>query len=254
MRARLRLMQMTSQAFPIGGYSHSYGFESAIDEGRVHDEATVQEWIGDVLSFSMTSYEMPMLLRMSEAWVAQDAATLTSLNEEFLATREAAELRAATVQMGYSLRKLLDVLPALPSFLRDTLRSMTEPSLPCAWSGAAHAWGIAAHDSAAAYLWTWAENQVLVAMKAVPIGQSAGQRVLLHVGELIAVWLARLCAAARADADGAGADAGGAAAADPGAAADAADAAVPAGSSNFAPGLAILCARHETQYSRLFRS
>ena len=216
-------MQMTSQAFPIGGYSHSYGFESAIDDGLIDGEATVRRWIGDVLAFSMCTYEIPLLFKMSEAWAAQDVAVLSSLNEEFLATREAAELRAATVQMGYSLHKLLDVLPTLPDFLRHTLRAMEEPSLPCAWSGAAQAWGIASSDSAAAYLWTWAENQVLVAMKAVPLGQSAGQRVLLQVGELIATWLAGPYGEAGA-------------------------------CSNFAPGLAILCAQHETQYSRLFRS
>jgi urease accessory protein len=224
MLARIRLLQMTSQAFPIGGYSHSYGLEAAIDCGRVHDEESVRQWIGDVLTFSMGAYEIPVLCDMGEAWSARDFAAVRCHNEEFLAARESAELRSATVQMGFSMRKLLAALPDLPEYLLGTLRPMDEPSLPCVWSGAACAWQIPASESMAAYLWSWAENQVLVAMKSVPIGQSSGQRVLLKVGETIA----RL-----------------------------AERGLSCGEhlrSNFAPGLAILCSQHETQYSRLFRS
>jgi urease accessory protein len=224
MLAHLRLLQMTSQAFPIGGYSHSYGLEAAIELKSVRDEESVREWIADVLAFSMGAYEMPVLHDMGEAWSARDIMALGRLNAQFLAARESAELRSATVQMGFSMRKLLAALPNLAEFLQTTLRSMEEPSLPCVWSGAACAWEIPASDSMAAYLWSWAENQVLVAMKSVPIGQSTGQRVLLKIGEHIAQFIER----------GPWRD--------------------EHLRSNFAPGLAILCSQHETQYSRLFRS
>ena len=224
MLARIRLLQMASQAFPIGGYSHSYGLEAAIDSGRVRDEKSVREWIADVLTFSMGAYEIPVLCDMGGAWVARDSITLSRLNAQFLASRESAELRGATVQMGFSMSKLLAALPDLPEFLSNTLQSMEEPSLPCAWSGAAWAWAVPPPESTAAYLWSWAENQVLVAMKSVPIGQSSGQRVLLEIGETIARLAER---AESCDEDQ---------------------------RSNFAPGLAILCSQHETQYSRLFRS
>lgn len=221
MLARLRLMQMTSQAFPIGGYSHSFGLEAAIESGSVYDEATVSRWITDVLKFSLATYEIPLLGGFAAAWAAQNFPALQALNDEFLASRESAELRAATVQMGYSLLKLLLVLPELPGSLLDTLNVMVEPTLPCVWSGAATAWQIASADSAAAYAWAWAENQALVAIKSVPIGQSAAQRVLLEIGGLIAALKFDVPLHQR---------------------------------SNFAPGLAILCSQHETQYSRLFRS
>jgi len=224
MLARIRLLQMASQAFPIGGYSHSYGLEAAIDSGRVRDEKSVREWIADVLTFSMGAYEIPVLCDMGKAWVARDCIALSRLNVEFLASRESAELRSATVQMGFSMRKLLAALSSLPEFLSDTLDSMEEPSLPCVWSGAAWAWAVPPPESTAAYLWSWAENQALVAMKSVPIGQSSGQRVLLEIGETIARLAER---AESCDEDL---------------------------RSNFAPGLAILCSQHETQYSRLFRS
>src|SRR5260221_4521344 len=178
--ARVRLLQMTSQAFPIGGYSHSYGLEAAVESALVHDEASLLRWVTDVLWYSIGKYEIPLLHRMSEAWTARDSIGLSRLNERFLATRESAEIRSATVQTGFSMRALLAVLPALPDYLHDTLRRLQEPTLPCVWSGAAAAWAIPASDSAAAYLWSWVENQVLVGVKTVPIGQSPGPRELLE--------------------------------------------------------------------------
>jgi urease accessory protein len=224
MLARLRLLQMSSPALPIGGYSHSHGLEAAVEAGLVRDETAVLEWITDMLTFSVGSYEVPSLEDMGAAWSAADLDALVRLNDEFLATRESAELRSATVQMGFSLRALLAALPECPSALIGTLQRMPEPSLPCVWSGAAHAWSISAADSVAGYLWSWAENQVLVAMKSVPIGQSSGQRVLLEIGLKIAMLVEQQ---------------------DPG---------PQRRRSNFAPGLALLSAQHETQYSRLFRS
>jgi urease accessory protein len=222
--ARTRLLQLASQAFPIGGYSHSQGLESAIESGLVRDEASTREWIADVLYFSIASYELPALNAMSDAWRRHDTDELRRLNDEFIATRESAELRGATMQMGFSMRSLVQVLPESDPSLTATLHTVVEPSLPCVWSGLATAWSIPSDDASIAYVWTWAENQVLVAMKSVPIGQSAGQRILLDVGTEIAVLAERSASQGTAL------------------------------WSNFAPGLAILSSQHETQYSRLFRS
>jgi urease accessory protein len=222
--ALTRLLQLGSQALPIGGYSHSQGLESAIERRIVTDEQSVLRWISDVLLYSMTSFELPCLLAMSEAWRSGDSERLLALNEEFLATRETAELRAAMVQMGYSMRALLCAFPDLTPAGLDLLRTMPEPSLPCAWGAAATAWDLAPRDSAVAYAWSWAENQVLVAIKTLPMGQSAGQRILLRLGSLLAAAVERALQA--------GWDS----------------------RSNFTPALAILSAQHETQYSRLFRS
>jgi len=221
--ALARLLQLCSQALPIGGYSHSQGLEAAIEHGAVRDEASLLRWIADVLEFSMKSFEIPCLVSMAVAWSGSDPAAIRTLNDEYLSARESAELRAAAVQMGFSLRELLRVLPDFPKDILDTLGSTPEPSLPCAWSAATTAWDIQPQESVMGYLWAWAENQVLVAMKAVPLGQSAGQRVLLELGSKIVQ-----------------------------VAADTASGGT--GYSNFSPGLAILSSRHETQYSRLFRS
>jgi len=232
--ALARLLQLCSQALPIGGYSHSQGLEAAIEDEVVRDEASLLRWIADVIEFSMKSFEIPCMLSMTAAWAESDPAAVAALNEEYLSTRESAELRAAAVQMGFSLRALLCVLPDFRKETVDTLRSIPELSLPCAWSAAAAAWEIQTRESALGYLWTWAENQVLVAMKAVPLGQSVGQRVLLAIGAKIAE------AAAHMDSVEAGVDGAGEISSE--------------NYSNFSPGLAILSSRHETQYSRLFRS
>jgi urease accessory protein len=226
--ALARLLQLSSQALPIGGYSHSQGLESAIEAGVVCDEASLLRWITDVCEYCMRGFEIPCLLAMAAAWDSGDAARAAELNEDFLATRESAELRASAVQMGYSLRALLCVLPDMPAGTMDALRSMHEPSLPCVWSAASTAWRIEPTESVVGYTWNWAENQVLAAMKAMPVGQSAGQRVLLDLGRRIAHMAESVVEVAAVQ--------------------------PPERCANFAPGLAILCSQHESQYSRLFRS
>jgi urease accessory protein len=232
--ALARLLQLSSQTLPIGGYSHSQGLEAAIERQVVTDESSLLRWIADVLEFSMKSFEIPSMLSMARAWARKDRAAIAALNEDFLSTRESAEIRAAVVQMGFSLCSLVLILPDLPTGIVDTLRSIREPSLPCVWSATTTAWEIEPREAVMGYLWTWTENQVLVAIKAVPIGQSAGQRVLLAMGSRIADVAAEMHLGATGT-DGIGGNASD-------------------DYSNFSPGLAILSSQHETQYSRLFRS
>jgi len=203
-----KLLQLASPALPVGAYSYSGGLEAAIEAGAVHNAASAERWIGDVLEFSMARMEAPILLRMMEN---------QECNEAFLASRESAELRAETVQMGYSLNRLCKDLG-----LGEV--PVEEPSFPAAFAHAAVQWQIAPEAALQAYLWAWLENQVMAAVKAVPLGQTDGQRMLLSLGDRIE----ELVKKAMQMKDG---EIG-----------------------NFAPGLALLSAKHETQYSRLFRS
>jgi urease accessory protein len=141
------------------------------------------------------------------------------LNDLFLASRETSELRAESAQTGYSLRRLLVEIGAADPLLE----AFDEIAFPTAFAHAAARWDIGVRDALAAYLWAWAENQVMAAVKAVPLGHTDGQRLLLALGDR--------AAAIAADVAGAGAWSG-----------------------NFTPRLANLSSRHETQYSRLFRS
>jgi urease accessory protein len=204
-----RLLQLASPALPVGAYSYSGGLEAAVEAGIVKDAASAQQWIDDVLEFSLGRMEAPILLRMMKG--------KGNWNEVFLASRETSELRAETLQMGFSLNKLL---PELGVERVD----LEEVSFPAAFAHAAAAWGIAPKDALVAYLWSWVENQVMAAIKAVPLGQTDGQRMLLFLGARIEETVGQASAISDQDLG------------------------------NFAPGLAVLSSRHETQYSRLFRS
>ncbi|HWH79729.1 MAG TPA: urease accessory UreF family protein [Candidatus Binatus sp.] len=142
----------------------------------------------------------------------------------FLASLETAELRAETVQMGYSLKKLLTELEATNKEARAHLARLEEIAFPTSFAWAAAYWQISAQPALVAYLWSWLENQVMAAMKALPLGQTDGQRMMLKLGDRVVSIAAR---AALLEDDELG---------------------------SFAPGLALLSSHHETQYSRLFRS
>jgi urease accessory protein len=206
----VRLLQLASPTLPVGAYSYSQGLEAAIEAGIVKDAQSAERWIRDVLDFSIASMEAPVLFRL----LTEETET-ENLNTLFLASRESAELRAETVQMGYSLCRLLGELG-----MQDLPAG--EVAFPAAFAFAARHWDIAPREALLGYLWSWLENQVMAALKGIPLGQTDGQRILLSIGNSLpsiaerAIGLKNLA--------------------------------------NFAPGLAMLSSRHETQYSRIFRS
>src|SRR6476661_3532592 len=109
------LLQLASPALPVGGYSYSQGLEWAVESGQVHDRPSAARWISGVLHGNFAGFEAPVLVRLLRCWLAGDSAGLARWNAVHLAARESAELRAETVQMGYSLKALLlrlDILPA----------------------------------------------------------------------------------------------------------------------------------------------
>jgi urease accessory protein len=180
-----------------------------------------------VLELSVAAMEAPLLLRLMQAWAQKDLAAVEHWNALFLASRETAELRAETVQMGYSLARLLHELDDAGDGCATAfkqLQSLDEPAYPAAYACAATQWQIEPTTALTAYLWSWLENQVMAALKAVPLGQTNGQKILLALG-------ARLDAVAQTAVTLADGELG-----------------------NFAPHFAMLSSQHETQYSRLFRS
>ena len=221
----VRLLQLASPALPVGAYTYSQGLEWAVESGVIRDEATAGRWIADLLRHGIGRYEAPLVLALMAAWTATDVAEITRLNGEFLASRESAELRAETAQMGFSMRRLLrDLRDEALADIATLLEDQPELAFPTVWAGIAATWNIDPQAALTAYLWSWAENQVMAALKAVPLGQASGQRLLANLGGRI-----------------------------PAVAVDALK--LPETEwSNFTPAFAIACARHETQYSRLFRS
>lgn len=247
--ALIRLLHLASPTLPVGAYTYSQGLEWAVESGAIHNEASAGQWIGDCLTHSLASFEAVYLAHMLAAWRDSDTAQLEELDAEFIASRETAELRAETLQMGHSLARLLRDLsetnrhsgecrsPVItPAQTLDTglsrydgasehdLTAFPQPSFPLAWSFAAANWNIEPEDAIVGYLWAWLENQVMAALKAVPLGQTAGQRLLLSLGERLPE-LARKAAATPLT-----------------------------NAHNFLPAFALASSLHETQYTRIFRS
>ncbi|QJR15442.1 urease accessory protein UreF [Usitatibacter palustris] len=214
-----RLLQLASPALPVGAYSYSQGLESAVEAGVVHDRASAQQWINDVAALSLARWELPLLAKLIAAW--QGGPDAAMINARFLASRESAELRAETVQMGYSLARLAAQLE-IPR--HEELEAIEEPVFPTAFAFFVAAWKLPVREALSAYLWSWMENAVMAAVKCVPLGQTDAQRALLDLGDHIDTLVTEAL-----DLDE--------------------DAMAPS-----LPRMALLSARHETQYSRLFRS
>jgi urease accessory protein len=217
----VRLLHLASPLLPVGAYSYSQGLESAITQAWVRDEASAAQWIGDVLAQVLGRLEAPVFLRLWQAVSERDEEAFRGWNEWFVASRETRELRAETTQMGHALAALA---PTLCPPLVSLFAACRPLAYPAAFAAFAVQWALPAEDSLTAYLWAVAENQVGAAIKAVPLGQTAGQRLLAAMQE-------RCVAVAEAASSIADADLGSA-----------------------GLGLAIASCAHETQYMRLFRS
>ena len=222
--ALLQLLWLASPALPVGGFSYSEGLESAIETGAVQDEGSAQAWLVDQLELGLGRNELPLLAQAIAAWAADDEARIAALNSWALATRESAELRRQAEQMGRSMRAWLHQrAPGDPRL--TTLAALSPaPAWPIAFALAAAQSGAEPRDALLAFGFGWAENMVQAALKCVPLGQSAGQRVLGALADTLPS-VVEAALAMRDDERQA-----------------------------FTPMLAILSSQHETQYSRLFRS
>jgi len=219
----LQLIWLASPALPVGGFSYSEGLEAAVDTARVANEDDAAGWLLDQLHLTLARADLAVLARAIGAWRADDVPALHALNDWLLQTRETHELRLQTVQMGRSLLEWLRNHDGIAPHRLQTCAALA-PAYPVAFALAAASTQATVRDSLLAYAFGWAENMMQAALKAVPLGQSAGQRIL-----------ARLAAEIPAAVEHASQ--------------------LPAGEwQAFSPMLAILSSQHETQYSRLFRS
>ena len=177
-----------------------------------------------VLLLSVGAFEAPVWCRLHRAFCASDATAAADWNDRLLSSRETQELRAETVQMGHSLRRMMEDSQEFETGTIAVLRALPEVAFATAFSAACAAWKVGEGAGLTAYLWAWLENQVVTVMKIVPLGQTAGQRLLSALQPELAAIVQR--AAHMEDRD----------------------------LSSFAPGLVIASCAHEVQYSRLFRS
>jgi urease accessory protein len=221
--ALIQLIWLASPALPIGGFSYSEGLEAAIDQGLVHDESSASVWLVDQLHLTQSRGDMAVVGHMIAAWQAQDYCRLESLSKWVHATRESAELRLQSEQMGRSMLEWLRNQEALDA---NTIEMCNRwmPTYPLMFALALSRTGAPLEQCLQAYAFGWAENMVQAAIKSVPLGQNSGQRILTKLAQHIASAVSHALQVTD----------------------DTRQA--------FSPMLAILSAQHETQYSRLFRS
>lgn len=238
-------MWLASPALPIGGFSYSEGLEAAVESGRVTNEAQAARWLTDQLHVALARGDLAVMAKAIVAWRRDDRERVAELNRWVWMTRETGEFRLQCEQMGRSLldwlrnQTLGDAPLAGPEYvinnnskLLNTEKRQSQinwlweqrPSYPIAFALAAADVVAPVRDVLLAFGFGWAENMVQAALKAVPLGQSAGQRILAQLADALP------------------------------AAADRALALPDSQRTAFAPMLAIVSAQHETQYSRLFRS
>lgn len=222
MSANLRLWQLISPTLPVGAYSYSQGLEYAVECGWVNSAGTTADWIQGLLRHSLAHLDVPVLQRLHAAWRDNDIDRLTYWNNFLLASRETMELRAEDRNMGQALAMLLPELGLQEA--EAWKKNGMVPGFALMFALAAARWGVDAEQAAEGYLWAWCENQVMAAVKLVPLGQTAGQKLLLNSASMISEAVKRGFELTDDEIGW------------------------------LAPGFAMASAKHETQYTRLFRS
>lgn len=217
--AHLRLLQLISPSLPVGAFTYSQGLEWAVECGWVSDEKSLREWVIALMHTNMTQLEMPLLMRFYQTIDEQDAFKYWC--HYLIASRETKELREEERNRG---RALATLLPELGVPISTEILPLLKT---CQLSGFTHAacyWQIPLQQAAEAYLWGWLENIILNGIKIIPLGQTAGQRLIANLTELIPACVEQGFAIANED----------------------------IGASCTAQ--AIASSLHETQYSRIYRS
>lgn len=217
----LQLLRLASPMLPVGAYAYSQGLEWAVESGWVCDEASAGDWIRGVLNQGPAQLDVPVLVRLYRAWEENDLARVNHWSRYVDAARESGELQAEARQLGESLAVLLTQLGVEAA---QPWKEIEYTGFPTLFALAAWHFRVPLPETAIGYLWAWCENQVAAAIKLVPLGQTAGQRLLSALIADLPTQVQRGLALADEDIGA------------------------------LAPRLALGSARHETQYTRLFRS
>ena len=219
----LQLIWLASPALPVGGFSYSEVLEAAVERAGVATESIASDWLSHQLHLTQARGDLAVVAQAIPAWRDANLRRVGQLNDWVLQTRESSELRLQAEQMGRSLLDWLGNHEGANAAHIEACARM-QPTYPVAFALAASQTCAGVRDCMLAYAFGWAENMVQAALKSVPLGQRAGQRILARLSREIP---AAIESAMQLD---------------------------DSQRQAFSPMLAILSAQHETQYSRLFRS
>lgn len=219
--ALIHLLHLVSPSLPIGSFTYSQGIEWAVETGWIDSPESLQKWLENQLHNGMSDLDIPLLKRLYHAVENKDETALAYWINYLNASRETKELLLEEKNRG---RALTDLLIALEIPDTQKWKPLLAQNQAAAFSAAAVHWQIPLHVACYGYVWSWLENLVLAAVKIIPLGQTEGQKLLHQITPLIPDVIAH---GLSIEDDQIGAS---------------------------SPALAIASSRHETQYTRLFRS
>jgi urease accessory protein len=177
--ALLRLLQLVSPALPVGAYSYSEGLEALVDREVIKSKETLEDWIRQELQYGTIRIEAAVMWRTYQSVCRKDLEAIAKWNAWLSAARETEELRQQSWQMGRSLLKLLVELQ--PQFRAITGAIESPCNYAVAFGLAAACWQIEPQATVIGYLQSWAANLISAGVRLIPLGQTSGQQVLLHL-------------------------------------------------------------------------
>jgi urease accessory protein len=218
----LYLLQLSSPALPVGAYSYSEGLESLVFQQKITDDRQLFTWLDRELSNGSIRLETSVLLRIYQNDRSDNVDAINYWNRYLSATRETAELREQSWQMGQSLIRLLGELE--PNLVSSIENIAFPHNYATAWAIAAACWKIQLETAIVSYLYSWATNIITAAIKSIPLGQTAGQKLTLELQPTILRVAKEIMAIENSELG------------------------------TFSWGMVLASMEHEIQYSRLFRS
>lgn len=226
--ALLYLLQLASPALPVGAYSYSEGLETLVDNGTINNKQSLKHWLEQELRYGAIRLEAGVMVRAYKSAQQNNLEALNYWNHWLSAARETEELREQSWQMGRSLMQLLLKMPPQNPELSSLQPLVDAVGSPCnfaiAFGVAAAYWQIAAEAALLGYLHSWSLNLITAGVKLIPLGQTAGQQLLIELQHNLICAATQILALRDDDLN----------------------------SCNW--GLVLASMLHETQYTRLFRS
>ena len=185
----LSLLQFADGLFPAGAYAHSFGLEICVQSGEVRDVSGVEAFLRAYLESSVAPTDAVALQCAQRAASNDDLAACLALDQTLDAMKAAKELRDASCQMGRQTLRVatsLSSYPLLDDFNRAVAGEDTPGHHPVVFGivGGVLSWD--ALEMTSAYLYSTSAALVGAALRLLPLGQLAGQRILWNVGPLIA--------------------------------------------------------------------
>ncbi len=179
----LSILQLASPALPVGACSYSEGLEMLVENGTINDSNNLEDCLEAELKYGSIRIDAAVMMRRLQAANLGDWEDLKRWNLWLSAVRDKEELRGSSCQVGRSLIQLLGKLA--PS----TIPLATAVGYPCnyaiAFGIASSHWQINHQAALLAYLHSWVNNLITGGIKLTPLGQTAGQVLLLELQTLL---------------------------------------------------------------------